>query len=246
MLIDRSQPEGTSLTVLSQQGPHSSSAQGPPEEIKRTEDPVIADQVLVSQQADTRLGDIRLKNERQNGAAAAIRETDRAVQELGQKIDSMKAPLQAIVKNFPPFSPEDKERMELLRSYTALRKEIDQLTIPPPPPAVADRQLAQLPEPLGMRADDSQIADHLDKLDAVSAALGAYRAGIAADTAEFVASGRFSGMFSAGTGAESAGLPLFADDSAAARQSSEVGRQFAMSVGQGVAIRHPQFLKGLS
>ncbi|QXE90349.1 hypothetical protein KP001_18365 [Geomonas subterranea] len=247
MLIDRLQPESVSVSSSSPQLTSlSSSVQNPQPEKQKAEDPAITDQVLFSGQGDRRLAGIRLQNERQNSAAAAIRETDKAAQDLGQKIDKLKEPLETIVKNFPPFAPQDKERVRLLRSYTALRKEIDQLTLPPPPSIVEARKQVALPEPLGMNADDSQIADHVDKLDAAAQSLTALRGDIAAGTTSFVADGRFASIFSAPKGPETQVSEPIASESRAAEKSAEIGQQFAESVTQGVAQQHPQFLKGLS
>jgi len=247
MLIDRLQPESVPPPASpTQPTSPSSSAQTPTFEKQKVEDPAIADQVLFSERGDSRLGDIRLQNERQNSVAAAIRDTDRAARELGQKIDRMKEPLQAIVKNFPPFAPQDQERVKLLMSYTAIRKEIDQLTLPPPPSVVEARRQVVLPEPLGMDADDSQIADHLDKLDATAQSLTALRGEIAADTAAFLRDGRFYRTFSAPKGAGKWASEPITTESDAVQKSAEVGQQFAESVSQGVTLQYPQFLKGLS
>ena len=247
MLIERMHPESVPLLPTpSQPSSPSSSAQNPQNEKQRIEEPVTADQVLLSEKEDARLGEIRTQKERLNSTAAAIRETDRAALVLGQKIDSLKEPLQAIVKNFPPFSAQDKERVELLRSYTALRKEIDQLTVPAPPSVVEARRQLALPDPLAMTADDSQIADHVDELDAASRALSTLRSDIAADTSAIIQTGRFSGIFSAPKGAQEADSGVAFTESAAAQKSAEVGREFAQSVRQGVTVQYPQFLKGLS
>lgn len=250
MLVDRLQPDSVPPpTQVSP--PPSSSVQSPqtpqPAEKPRSDDPSAgADQVLFSEKNAGKLKVIRHQNERQNDEAGAIRESDRAAALLSQKLDQAKAPLEAIVKNFPPFSPEDKERLELLRSYTSLRKEIDQLTFPPPPSVVQVHQEVALPAPLTMSADDSQIADHIDKLDAASAGLETFRSGMAADTAAFVADGRFYSIFSAPKTGETAASAPAQTESAAAEKSAEVGRQFASSVAQGVTAQYPQFLKGLS
>ena len=246
MLIERMHPESVPLPTSSQPNPPSSSAQNLQNEKQVIEEPVIADQVLFSEKGDARLGEIRSQKERLNSAAAAIRDTDRAADVLGQKIDKLKEPLQAIVKNFPPFSPQDKERVELLRSYTALRKEIDQLTIPAPPSVAEARKQVVLPDPLAMTADDSQIADHVDELDATARALSTLKSDIAADTSAILQTGRFYSIFSAPKGAQEADSGVAFTESAAAQKSAEVGRQFAQSVRQGVTVQHPQFLKGLS
>lgn len=94
-----------------------------------------------------------------------------------------------------------------------------------------------------MTADDSQIADHLKKLDAASTDLIGIRAGLAADTASIPLGESFPGIYSGVNGGETA--PVLTE-SAAAQKSAEVGRQFAQSISQGVTVDHSKFLKGLS
>lgn len=251
MLVDPLHPDSVPLpTPVSTTSP-SSSVQSQkvsqlPQENPHDDSLAAADQVVFSaRSAEGRLRNIRQQNERQNDAAGAIRDRDRTAELLGQSIDRMKEPLQAIVKNFPPFSPQDKERVDLLRSYNSLRKEIDQLTFPPPL-IVESRKEVTLPPRLPLDADDSQIADHLHRLDATAAEVAAFRSGIAADAAAFVRDGRFYGTFSAVKTGESAGSASILSESSAAEKSVEVGRQFASSVTQGVTAQYPQFLKGLS
>ena len=251
MLVDRLQPDSVPLQTPAHSTPPSSSVPPPqtpqlPEKPRNDETLAGADQVLFSEKNDGKLGMIRRQNERQNEEATLIRERDRTAEVMSQKIDQMKAPLEAIVKNFPPFLPQDKERVELLRSYTSLRKEIDQLTFPPPPSVVAAREAVALPAPLSMGVDDSQIADHLDKLDATTAALTTFRSQTAADTAALVSDGRFYSIFSAQKTGGSADTASTMTESSAAEKSAEVGRQFASSVTQGGTAQYPQFLKGLS
>jgi hypothetical protein len=207
--------------------------------------PVPGDQVLLSGTSDSKFSDLQLKNERQNAVAGAIRSTDQAAQGLSQKIDAAKAPLETIVKNFPPFTQQDKERAKLLMKYSSIRKEIDELTFPLPPEVVKARKALELPPKLHPSADDSQIADHVAKLDATAASLNSMRAGLAAYTASLLHSGRFSRIFSTSKGAETAQSGPALSDSSAAQKSVEVGRQFANSVSQGVT-GNSQFLKGLS
>jgi len=136
--------------------------------------------------------------------------------------------------------------MKLLMKYSSLRKEIDELTLPAPPDVVQARKAKALPTPLPMDADDSQIADQVAKLDAIGAALNGTRAGLAADSASLLHDGRFSQIFSRPKSAET-GLPeVSLSKSAAARKSTQVGRQFATVVSQGVTGNGSQFLKGLS
>lgn len=246
MLVDRLQPEDVSLQTPSPSDSPSSTAQSLPRNPRPGADPVIADQVQVPNGKDAKLGEITLQKELRNHAAAAIRAADQAAEVLGQKIDAAKKPLQTIVKNFPPFSPEDKERMELLRSYTGIRKEIDQLTIPAPPSVVEARKELSLPKPLGLNPDDSQIADHVAKLDAAAEALSGLRSGLAAETGALLRDGRFADIFSQPKGGSWDDIGPGLTESSAAEKSAEVGQQFAESVGQGVTAQYPQFLKGLS
>jgi hypothetical protein len=202
-----------------------------------------SDQVLLSANLDDRFKERELRQEQGNALAGAVRASDRSLEVLGQKIDALKAPLEAIVKNFPPFAPQDKTRMELLREYSSLRKEIDRLTLPPPPEIAPNANPPELPAALAKSADDSQIADHLAKLDATQAALRGERSALAADTSSFLQRGRFLEIFSA---PKKGVPPPVLTESAATQKSIEIGRQFAMSVRQGVTVDHSKFLKGLS
>lgn len=205
-----------------------------------------SDQVLLTGSPDPKFQALQQKNEQSNAAAGAIRNVDRSLGALGQKIDALKAPLETIVKNFPPFSPEDQARMKLLMKYSSLRKEIDALTLPPPPDVVAARKAAALPAPIPLDANDSQIADHVAKLDATSAALSGTRAGLAADTASLLHDGRFSQIFSRPNGAQTGFSEVSLTETGAAQKSEQVGRQFATVISQGVTAAGSQFLKGLS
>ena len=69
---------------------------------------------------------------RLNSAARTIRIADENMGKIENYIDRMKAELQRIVKNYPPFPPGSEERVKRLKSVIAFRRLIDQLTIPPP------------------------------------------------------------------------------------------------------------------
>lgn len=71
--------------------------------------------------------------------AKNVRQTNEALN-LGVKhLEEMKTTLEKIIKNYPPFPSESKERMELLMSYSGLRKEITNLMVPSPPPPVYEK-----------------------------------------------------------------------------------------------------------
>jgi hypothetical protein len=71
-------------------------------------------------------------NDSWNDIAQKKRIYDNNINEVEDYVDRMKAQLERILKNFPPFPPGSEERMQLLRNFAAFRRLIDQLTIPPP------------------------------------------------------------------------------------------------------------------
>lgn len=83
-----------------------------------------------------RLGDI---SEFLNTTAKSLRQTDEGLSAATDVVTRMKAELEKIIKNYPPFPADSKEREAILNSYSALQKEILRLTIPPPPPPVYER-----------------------------------------------------------------------------------------------------------
>ena len=245
MAIDPVAIENTVLFPSGQKLAASKSMAPQPGQDAGTSPQAPSDQVLLAGQ-DARYQELQQKNELSNSAAGAIRNTDRSMAALGQKIDALKAPLETIVKNFPPFSPQDQARVKLLMKYSSLRKEIDELTLPLPPDVVQARKAQALPAPLPMDANDSQIADHVAKLDATGAALNGMRAGLVAETATLLHNGRFSQMFYRTNGAQTGLSEVSLNESGAAQKSAEVGRQFADEYGQGVTADSSQFLKRLS
>ena len=70
-------------------------------------------------------------NDSWNVIAQKKRIHDKLLNEVEDYVDHLKAQLERIIKNFPPFPPGSEERIQLLRNFAAFRKLIDQLTIPP-------------------------------------------------------------------------------------------------------------------
>ena len=60
--------------------------------------------------------------------ATSIRNADTAMGTMNTNIEQMKASLDAIIKNYPPFPPGSEARVKFLRSFKALRREIDELS----------------------------------------------------------------------------------------------------------------------
>ncbi|UFS72420.1 hypothetical protein LPW11_09545 [Geomonas sp. RF6] len=192
--------------------------------------------VTLTELPQGRYSDFLRQKEDYGAAAADLREKDQALEKLSQKIGSLKEPLQAIVKQYPPFSPEDKERVEFLKQYAGLRKEIDALTVPrpapslpPPPPAVTDRQ----------------IHDHLNDLDSAGAAFGQLRGSIASRVPLLAENSASAVLFRAGGGGFSGLSATARDESAAVQKSAEVGQQFAIETARGVSPSNSPFLKSM-
>lgn len=116
-----------------------------------------------------------------NSVATNIRQTNEGLTVAHVVADQMKASLEKIVKNFPPFPVESKERMEQLMSYSSLQKQILSLMIPPPPQPVYEKvkhlweglasgiagtiQTPTLPQD----APDSHVNAAVKQLDVISA-----------------------------------------------------------------------------
>lgn len=71
--------------------------------------------------------------------AQNIRKTDESLSAGATIVAQMKESLGKIVKQYPPFPPDDRNRMEILMSYSGLQKQISSLMIPPPPPPVYEK-----------------------------------------------------------------------------------------------------------
>jgi len=78
-------------------------------------------------------------NEERNRLAQGIRITDTALGQVSNVVEKMKAQLEIIVKSWPPFNQDSVERKEILMGYVSLRKEIEKLTVPPPPRPIYER-----------------------------------------------------------------------------------------------------------
>lgn len=119
-----------------------------------------------------------------NTMATNLRQTQEKLKASSEIIDKMKAKLDTIVKNYPPFSADSKERMELLMSYSGLQKEIRSLMIPPPPPPVYEKvqhlwqslfaaQDGTIPAPeLPTTVPDAHVKIAAKQLDALSEQIG--------------------------------------------------------------------------
>lgn len=86
------------------------------------------------------LGRFASADDRLNAIAANARTADKRAAVVSEAISRMKDTLENITKNYPPFPPGSEERVRLLKSYAALRKQIAQMTVPPEQDAGAPRR----------------------------------------------------------------------------------------------------------
>jgi hypothetical protein len=115
-----------------------------------------------------------------NSVATNLRQTNEGLKAASAVIDQMKQSLDTIIKNFPPYPIESKERMEQLMSYSSLQKQIISLMTPPPPQPVYEKvkhlwegltsgigSTIQTPS-LPQDAPDSHVKAASKQLDAIS------------------------------------------------------------------------------
>lgn len=69
-------------------------------------------------------------NETLSGVATSVRSADIAMEDINADIEQMKASLDAIIKNYPPFPPGSQDRIRFLRMFNGLREQIDKLSAP--------------------------------------------------------------------------------------------------------------------
>lgn len=74
-----------------------------------------------------------------NSVAVSIRQTHEGLKATSHIAEDMKTSLDNITKNFPPYSLQSKERIDLLMSYSSLKKQIISLMVPPPPTPVYEK-----------------------------------------------------------------------------------------------------------
>jgi hypothetical protein len=93
-----------------------------------TEKPIAGAEVHQGRSVFRRLQAI---NASLSGVATNVRAADQIMDTIGKYIERVKAQLERIIKNYPPFPPGSEERVRALRSYNALRRQIDQMVFPP-------------------------------------------------------------------------------------------------------------------
>ena len=123
-----------------------------------------------------------------NQLAKGVRETNESINSAVDQIDAMKNSVQGVVKNYPPFPIDSKERNDRLMEYTSLRKELLSLMVPAPPAAPYEKvklmwstlfdsngQIKQslVPE-LSKGSSDAQLVDASQTLEKTSSQLSEF------------------------------------------------------------------------
>lgn len=60
----------------------------------------------------------------------SVRIADHAMEKTQANIEQMESDIQSFMKMYPPYPPGSEERVELLKKYAGLRRDIEQLTMP--------------------------------------------------------------------------------------------------------------------
>jgi hypothetical protein len=74
-----------------------------------------------------------------NSVATSIRQTSEGLKATSGVVEDMKTSLDNIIKTYPPYSIESKERIAQLMTYAALKKQIISLMVPAPPTPIYEK-----------------------------------------------------------------------------------------------------------
>ena len=66
-----------------------------------------------------------------NAVVKSIRIADKAMGEIEANIEQMESEVEMFLKQYPPYPPGSEDRVKYLSRFAMLRKQIDQLTVPP-------------------------------------------------------------------------------------------------------------------
>ena len=61
----------------------------------------------------------------------SIRIADKAIGEIEANIEQMESEVEMFLKQYPPYPPGSEDRVKYLSRFAMLRKQIDQLSVPP-------------------------------------------------------------------------------------------------------------------
>lgn len=119
-----------------------------------------------------------------NSVATSLRQTNDGLHATSSVVEDMKTSLDKIIKNYPPYSLESKERIDQLMSYSSLKKQMISLMVPAPPPPIYENvkhlwedlfsgpsNTIQTPT-LPTDAPDSHVKAAIKQLDVITSQIG--------------------------------------------------------------------------
>lgn len=119
-----------------------------------------------------------------NSVATNLRQTNEGLKATSSIVESMKTSLDKIIKNYPPYSLANKERIDQLMNYSSLKKQIMSLMVPAPPTPIYENvkhiwddlfsgpgNTVQTPT-LPQDAPDSHVNAAAKQLDVISSQIG--------------------------------------------------------------------------
>lgn len=119
-----------------------------------------------------------------NSVATNLRQTNEGLKSASAVVTDMKSSLDQIIKSYPPYSLESKERIAQLMNYASLKKQIMSLMVPAPPTPIYDSvkhiwddlfsapgNTVQTPT-LPSDAPDSHVSAAAKQLDVISNQIG--------------------------------------------------------------------------
>ncbi|OGU14017.1 MAG: hypothetical protein A2076_09715 [Geobacteraceae bacterium GWC2_53_11] len=119
-----------------------------------------------------------------NSVATNLRQTNEGLKATAAIVTDMKSSLDQIIKIYPPYSIESKERIDQLMSYSSLKKQIMSLMVPAPPAPIYEtvkhlwgdlfsgaNSTVQTPT-LPLDAPDSHVNAAAKQLDVISSQIG--------------------------------------------------------------------------
>lgn len=207
-------------------------------------DPSTESKPVVHHQDFSRLQAV---NDTMNALAKSVRSADKAMVVINKDyIEKMKEQLDAIIKNYPPFPPGSQERAQYLKTFSGLRSEIAELTIPPDAKTIQDNKVRTSPAgfdlpALSANSADAEIRVVRAKLDIAGKTLETRRAGLAADAAVASQGGVYADALASIQGASAEKLRIAElPDTAAEHKSVEVKQAFAEIKTAGITVNQPQ------
>jgi hypothetical protein len=137
---------------------------------------------------------IEQMHSRMNQLVKGTRETNESLNKAAEQVNFMQSNLTSILKNFPPFPIDSKERQDLLMSYTSIRQEMMRMTVPQPPPPMYEQvkhewdktvgqngqMLANAVPALDTGSSDTQVKEASSQLEKTSSNLANLSSGVTA------------------------------------------------------------------